>query len=104
MALTCHCTSQGCGEIGGREVDYCTQKSHAQKDKAHLVEKATREAERAVENQLESIRLHLASTTLVDDVLPSPSTSAPDGQMWAPTQQESLPDTGNISTTYSPSR
>jgi hypothetical protein len=79
-------------------------KLHAQKDKAHLVEKATREAEHAVKNQLESIRLHLALTTLVDDVLLSPSTSVPGGWMWAPTQRESLPDTGNISTTYSPSR
>jgi hypothetical protein len=35
--------------MGGREVNYRTQKLHAQKDKAHLVEKATREAERAVE-------------------------------------------------------
>jgi hypothetical protein len=39
MALTCHCTSQGCGEMGGREVDYRTQKLHAQKDKAHLVKR-----------------------------------------------------------------
>jgi hypothetical protein len=72
--------------MGGREVDYRTQKSHAQKDKAHLVKKATREAERAVKDQLESIRLHLASTTLADDVLLSPSTSVPGGQMWAPAQ------------------
>ena len=103
MALTCHCASQGCGEMGGREVDYCTQKLHAQKDKAHLVEKATREAEHAVKDQLELIRLHLAPTTLVDDVLPSPSTSVPGGQMWASAQWESLPATGDISTTYSPS-
>ena len=87
--------------MGGREVDYRTQRSHAQKDKAHLVDKATKEAERAVEDQLESIRLHLASTTLTDDVSPSPSTSVPGGRMWA---RESFPDTGDISTTYSPSR
>jgi hypothetical protein len=104
MALTCHCTSQGCGEIGGRKVDYRTQKSHAQKDKAHLVEKATKEAERAIEDQLESIRLHLASTTLADDVSPSPSTSVPGGRMWVSAPRESLPDIGDISTTYSPSR
>ena len=35
---------------------------------------------------------------LADDVLPSPSTSVPCGRMWA-----SAHDTGDISTTYSPS-
>ena len=38
------------------------------------------------DNQLESIRLHLASTTLANDVLSSPSTSVPGGQMWASAQ------------------
>jgi chromosome segregation ATPase len=104
MALTCHCTSQGCGEMGGKEVDYRTQKLHAQKDKAHLVEKAAKDAERAVEDQLESIRLHLASTTLLDDVSPSPSTSVPGGRMWVSAPQDSLPDKDDTSTTYSPSR
>ena len=101
MALTCHCTSQGCGEMGGRNVNYHTQKLHAQRDKAHLVKKATKEAKCAVKDQLESIRLHLASTTLADDVLWSPSTSVPGGRMWASAQWESLPDIGNIPTTYS---
>ena len=69
MALTCHCTSQECGEMGGGEVNYCTQELHAQKNKAHLVKKTAKGAEHAVEDQLESIRLHLASTTLADNVL-----------------------------------
>jgi hypothetical protein len=90
--------------MGGREVDYRTQKLHAQKDKAHLVEKAATEAECVIEDQLESIRLHLASSTLADDVSTSPSTSVPGGRMWVSAPPESLPDTGDISTTYSPSR
>lgn len=87
--------------MGGRELDYRTQKSHAQKDKAYLVEEATKAADRAVEDQLESIRLHLASSTLLDDVSPSPSTSVPGGRMWASSPQASPPD---VSATYSPSR
>jgi hypothetical protein len=90
--------------MGGKEVDYRTQKLHAQKDKAHLVEKAAKDAELAVEDQLESIRLHLASTTLSDNVSPSPPTSVPGGRMWVSAPQESLPDKDDTSTTYSPSR
>ena len=89
--------------MGGRELDPRTQKLHAHKDKVCLVEKATHAAERALEDQLESIRLHLASSTLTDDVSPSPLTSAPGGRMWGYVPQKSLPDTVDISTTYSPS-
>jgi hypothetical protein len=89
--------------MGGRELDCRTQKSHAQKDKVYLVEETTKAADRAVEDQLESIRLHLASSTLSDDVSASPSISVPGGRMWASASQGSLPDT-DISATYSPSR
>lgn len=102
MAITCHCTSQGCGEMGGRQLDPRTQKSHAYKDKARLVELASDAAEQAIEDQLETIRLHLASTTLADDA--PPSTAVPGGRMWAYSQRESLPETIDISATYSPPR
>src|SRR5271155_4637323 len=41
MAVTCHCTSEGCGEMGGREVDRRTQKAHTHQDKVRLVEEAS---------------------------------------------------------------
>ena len=86
--------------MGGRQLDPRTQKSHAHKDKARLVEVASDAAERAIEDQLEAVRLHLASFTLADDVSSPPSTAVPGGKI-AP--QESLPDTVDISATYSPS-
>ena len=87
---------------GGRQLDPRTQKSHAHKDKALLVV-ATDAAERAIEDQLETIRLHLASSTLADDLSSSPSTAVPGGRMWS---YAPLPDTAaaDISATYSPSR
>lgn len=90
--------------MGGRQLDPRTQKLHALKDKARLVEVATEDAERAIEDQLEAIRLHLASSTLADDV--SSSTAVPGGRMWSYTLRESLPDSGTVDTsaTYSPSR
>jgi hypothetical protein len=104
MTITCHCTSQGCGEMGGRQLDPRTQKSHAYKDKAQLVKVANDAAEHAIEDQLETIRLHLASSTLADDVSSSPSTAVPGGRLWTYAPRESLPHTVNISATYSPSR
>ena len=71
MTVTCHCTSQGCGEIGGRQLDPRTQKLYAHKDKARLVEVARDVAECAIEDQLETIRLHLASSTLAVMRLPT---------------------------------
>jgi hypothetical protein len=88
--------------MGGREVDYRTKKAHAHKDQVGLVEKANLAAERALEDQLDTIRAHLASSTLADDASPSPS--VPGGRMWAYAPPESLPDTVDISATYSPSR
>ena len=90
--------------MGGRQLDPRTQKSHAYKDKARLIELASDAAEHAIEDQLEAIRLHLASTTLADDASSSPSTAVPGGRMWAYSPRESLPDTIDISATYSPSR
>ena len=52
MTVLCHCTSQECRKMGGRELDYCTQKLHAQKNKACLVEKAIHAAEHVLEDQL----------------------------------------------------
>ena len=89
---------------GGRQLDPRTQKSHAFKDKARLVEVASEAAERAIEDQLETIRIHLASSALMDDVSSSPSTAVPGGRMWTYSPRESLPDTNDISATYSPPR
>ena len=90
--------------MGGKQLDPRTQKLHAYKDKARLVEVATNAVDHAIEDQLETIRLHLASSTLADDVSSSPSTAVPGGRLWACAPQESLPDTVDISATYSPSR
>jgi hypothetical protein len=88
--------------MGGRQLDPRTQKSHAYKDKARLIEVASDAAEHAIEDQLETIRLHLASSTLADDVSSSPSTAVPGGRMWTKSSpRESLPDTIDISATYS---
>ena len=87
--------------MGGKQIDPHTQKLHAHKDKACLVEVANSAAKDAIENQLEMIRLHLASSTLVDNISSSPSTTVPGGRMWTPASQESqIPD--DISVTYSP--
>ena len=90
--------------MGGRQIDPRTQKSHAYKDKARLIEVASDAADRAIEDQLETIRLHLASSTLADDVSSSPSTAVPGGRMWNYSPRESLPDPINISATYSTPR
>src|SRR5277367_4595051 len=95
--VTCCCSLQGCGDMGGREIDYRTKKAHAHKDQVRLVEKATLAAERALEDQLDTIRVHLASSTLADDASPSPS--VPGGRMWAYAPPESLLDTVDISAT-----
>ena len=84
--------SQGCGEMGGRQLDPRTQKLHAHKDKARLVELASDAAEHAIEDQLEAIRLHLACSTPTDNVSSSPSTVL-SGRMWTYAPRESLPDT-----------
>ena len=85
--------------MGGRQLDPRTQKLHAHKDKACLVELASDAAEHAIEDQLEAIRLHLACSTLTDNVSSSPLT-VPGGRMWTYAPRESLPDTVDISTTY----
>jgi hypothetical protein len=90
--------------MGGRQLDPRTQKSHALKDKARLVELASDAAENAIEDQLETIRLHLTSSTLADDVSSSPFTAVPGGRMWTSATRESLPDAVDTSATYSPSR
>jgi hypothetical protein len=90
--------------MGGRQLDRRTQKSHAYKDKARLVEMASDAAEHAIDDQLETIRLHLASTTLADDISSSPSTAVPGGRMWTYSPRESLPDPIDISATYSTPR
>ena len=61
----------------GGQIDPGTQKSHVYKDKARLVEVASDAADHVIEDQLETIRVHLASSTLADDVSWSPSTSVP---------------------------
>ena len=87
--------------MGGKQVDPRTQKLHAHKDKACLVEVANNAAKDAIDNQLEIIRLHLASSTLADNISSSPSITVPGGRMWTSASQESqIPD--DISATYSP--
>ena len=67
--------------MGGKQIDPHTQKLHAHMDKACLVEVASNAAKDAIENQLEMIRLHLASSTLVENISSSPSTTVPGGRM-----------------------
>ena len=83
VKVSCNCTSYGCD---GREVDRRTQQSHALKDRTAqglqqedvlkevkdvLVQKATEAAGHVIQDQLDTITHHLATTTL-SDVASSP--------------------------------
>ena len=78
VKVLCNCTSYGCD---GKEVDYRTRQSHALKDrtiqglqeagvvkevKDIFVQKATEAAGHVIQNQLDIITNHLATTTLSD--------------------------------------
>jgi hypothetical protein len=78
VKVSCNCLSYGCD---GKEVDHRTRQSHTLKDrkaqgiqqsnivkeaKDVLVEKATEAAGHAIQNQLDAITHHLATTTLSD--------------------------------------
>ena len=77
VKVSCNCTSYGCG---GKEVDHHTHQSHALKDRTSqglqadevkedkdvLVQKATEAAGHLIQDQLDIITHHLATTTLSD--------------------------------------
>jgi hypothetical protein len=83
VKVSCNCTSYGCE---GKEVDHRTHQSHALKDRTAqglqqadavkeakdvLLQEATEAAEHVIQNQLDTIIHHLATTTL-SDVASSP--------------------------------
>jgi hypothetical protein len=92
VKVPCNCTFYGCG---GRDVDHRTQQSHALKDRMIqgrqqadalkdnrilLAQKATEAAEQAIQDQLNTITQHLATTTLSDSASSAdlPADSNPD--------------------------
>ena len=98
----CFCITSGCRDQGGVDVDIRTLRAHNVKDKAHLEQKASEAANRAVEEEVNAITSHLASQTLADNVSGLPPTPA--GRLWAKWTAEELPDAIDITATYSPSR
>jgi hypothetical protein len=93
VKVSCNCLSYGCD---GREVDRRTHQSHALKDRAAqglqqtdvvkdiLVQKATEAVGHVIQNQLDTITHHLATTTLSDvvscpepPILPSSGINSP---------------------------
>ncbi|KAF8870698.1 hypothetical protein CPB84DRAFT_1754343 [Gymnopilus junonius] len=89
VKVPCNCTSYGCG---GKDVDCRTQQAHALKDRTIqgqqqaaalkdvqtvLTQKATEASEQVMQDQLDTIAQHLATTTL-SDVQGSPYFSSPD--------------------------
>jgi len=81
MHVQCNCTSEGCGDHGGVEVDKRTFDNHARKDKIALMQMANERAEHAIQDQLDAIATHLSSTTLADD-FPTPP-PVPGGRLWS---------------------
>lgn len=64
VKVSCNCTSYGCD---GKEVDRRTHQSHALKDRtARGLQKATEAAGHVIQDQLDTITHHLATTTLSD--------------------------------------
>src|SRR5271154_6402962 len=98
----CFCITNGCGDQGGVDVDTRTLKAHTVKDKAQLAQKATEAANRAVEEEVNVIGNHLASQTLADNV--SGLSSIPAGRLWAKQTAEELPESIDVTATYSPSQ
>ncbi len=82
MRLQCNCFSAGCGDRGGVELEKRTYDAHARKDKIAITEKARDRADRAIQDELDAIAVHLASTTLLADNL-APASSAAGGRLWS---------------------
>ena len=99
--VKCFCTTSGCRDQGGVDVDNRTFKSHSVKDKAQLAQKASEAAIHAVEEEVNVIASHLASHTLADKVSGLPS--IPAGRLWSKWTAE-LPEPVDVTATYSPSR
>lgn len=82
VKVSCDCMSYGCH---GKEVDRRTHQSHALKDRTSQgLQRATEAAEHVIQNQLDTIIHHLATTTLSDvascpepPILPSSGTNSP---------------------------
>jgi hypothetical protein len=99
----CHCQSYGCGSTGGVQLSSMrTFRNHCQADKLRQASQATNNA---IEDQLDLIASHLASTTLSDDNTALPSSSG--GRLWSNSSSyspDSTPDPPDITASNSPSR
>jgi hypothetical protein len=98
----CFCITSGCRDQGGQDVDVRTLKKHSIKDKIQSAQKASEAANRAVEEEVNAIASHLASQTLADNVSGLPCTQG--GRLWSKCAAEELPESIDITATYSPSR
>ena len=92
MRVRCACTSGGCGDRGGVDLDKRTYDNHSRKDKIALTKKAEEQAERAIQDQLDTIAVHLASTTLTDNLAPCSSVTG--GRLWSKSAHSAAKDNG----------
>ena len=81
MNSVCTCKSYGCGEKGGVTLSTRVIKKHSLRDKAAEIEKGQAEADKAIQEELEAITLHLSNTVLSDSI---PEYSSPSGgRLWS---------------------
>ena len=81
MNSICTCKSYGCGEKGGVTLSTRVIKKHSLRDKAAEIEKGQAEADKAIQEELEAITLHLSNTVLSDSI---PEYSSPSGgRLWS---------------------
>jgi hypothetical protein len=100
MRVRCTCTSGGCRDRGGVEVDKRTYDNHIRKDKIALTGKAQEQVNRAIQEELDTISTHLTALVLSDDV--STLLAVPGGRLWSSTLAQRA--TGEKAETDSPSR
>jgi hypothetical protein len=91
MRVRCACTSGGCGDRGGVDVDKRTYDNHSRKDKIALTKKAEEQAECAIQDQLDAIAVHLAATTLTDNLAPRSSVG---GRLWSKSAYSAAKENG----------
>ena len=97
----CFCITSGCHDQGGIDVNIRTFRAHKVKDKAQLAQRALEATNCAIKEEVNAITSHLTSQTLLDNVSGLPPTPA--GCLWAKWTAEELPDTIDITATYSSS-
>ena len=89
MDNICTCKSYGCEEQGGIKLNSRVIRKHALRDKAAKVEEAQCKADRAIQDELDTITLHLSNVVLSGSV--SEPLSPPGGHLWSKTCYQAKP-------------